>query len=133
MCWEFHRKELAHYGLLARLFPTVAQTSSANEQGCNPKGKQLADTETSSGKRMKTVSRAPESRLTIDSAQGRAYLMTKVTDILKSLAEKHPEDLDDVTMFRATELFASADMREAFMAYPKAKRLGLIKHLTMSP
>ena len=130
---EFHVKGLVHYGLLARLFPTVANTLSANEQGCTSKGKQLAAAETSSDKRMKTVSRAYESRLTINSAQGSGYSMTKVIGILQSLAEEHPERLDDLTMFRATELFASADMREAFMAYPEHKRLDLIEHLTKSP
>ena len=79
------------------------------------------------------MSRAYESRLTINSAQGSGYSMTKVIGILQSLAEEHPERLDDLTMFRTTELFASADMREAFMAYPEHKRLDLVGHLTKSP
>ncbi|XP_050258163.1 uncharacterized protein LOC126703253 [Quercus robur] len=90
---DFRKKGLDHYGLLRQLLPTVAQTSSTQHVSAV------------------SFARAPESRKTVESTQVPDYSMAKVTKILISMCD----DLDDKTMFKATEKLVTAEWREAFI------------------
>uniref|UniRef100_A0A7N2N866 Myb/SANT-like domain-containing protein n=1 Tax=Quercus lobata TaxID=97700 RepID=A0A7N2N866_QUELO len=134
---DFCKKGLDHYGLLRQLLPTVAQSSAqhvsavdGDEQGSNPKGKQPAHTDTSRMKKRKAVSfaRAPKSRNTVESAQVPDFSVTRATKILISMSN----DLDDETMFKATEKLVKAEWREAFVNFTSDGRLAWIKYLTRS-
>uniref|UniRef100_A0A7N2MGA6 At2g29880-like C-terminal domain-containing protein n=1 Tax=Quercus lobata TaxID=97700 RepID=A0A7N2MGA6_QUELO len=56
------------------------------------------------------------------------HSITRVTKILISMSD----DLDDKTLFKATEKLVTAEWREAFMAFTPDRRLGWIKYLTRS-
>ncbi|KAK7840165.1 uncharacterized protein LOC111999922 isoform X3 [Quercus suber] len=120
----FRNKGLDHYGLLRQLFLTVAQTCSAqhsaddvDEQSSNPKGKQPAHTDASSRKKRKTVSFAPESKKTVDSAPVHDYSMAWATKILISMS-----GLDKETKFEALEQLRDFDWRQAFIAMDQDTR-----------
>ena len=78
--------------MLRQLHSAVAQTSSAQHSAdvvvdpvSNPKGKQAAGTDTSSGRKRKSVFTAPESGGTVDSARSQDFSMARVTQILQSM------------------------------------------------
>ena len=104
--------------MLRQLLPTVAQTSSAqhvnavdvDKQCSNPKGKQLAHTDTSSVKKRKAVS------------------FDKGHKILVSMSDK----LDNETLYKATKKLVKVEWREAFVNFASDRRLGWIKYLTRS-
>ena len=113
--------------MLGQLFHMVAQTFSAqhisaddvDEQGSNPKGKQLAHSDTSTGKKMKagSLERATESPKIVESAQvPNPFSMAKATEILLSIS-----GLNDITAFKTLEKLEKLECRQVFITLTPEK------------
>ncbi|XP_050243328.1 uncharacterized protein LOC126692000 isoform X1 [Quercus robur] len=175
-CKGFYKKGLDHYELLRQLFHTgmatgFLQTSSVQGvhvsvepyssddvvklpppdmgQCSNPKGKQPAHPDTSTGKKRKAGSfdratnaivetemsrisrdKDSESRKTIDSAQVLDPLsMVMATEIVNSMFDS----LGDETMFEVLEKLEKPECRQAFIKLKPERRRGWIEQLTSLP